>query len=202
MAGRKKSGEKGKSPPTYPHVKPEDVISQRKQIGRPCEYTPEIGAEICELIACRVSLDAICKLENMPAQSTVYRWLQAVDSFRDAYGRAREFRAQARADKIDELHDRLARGEIEPNAARVLFDMERWQASKERPNTYGDNIKTEITGANGGPIQVEHQLDDFELARRLLVIAPELFDTVKVLKDNTVNGEVVENGYTRLLGSK
>lgn len=161
----------------------------RNKQGRQTEYTPELGERICELITCRVSLDRICEMPEMPSVGTIYKWLRAVPSFNEAYSRARELRADARADCIDELHDKLARGEIDPTTARVLFDMERWQASKEKPGRYGDSIKTEVSGKDGGPIQVENKLSDFELARKISAILATTNEEPK-----TINGE-----YTALL---
>ena len=45
--------------------------------GRPADYTDEIGDRICEELAKGRSLNAICKAEGMPDDSTVYRWILA-----------------------------------------------------------------------------------------------------------------------------
>jgi hypothetical protein len=68
------------------------------------------------------------------------------------YARAREHRADARADRIDEICDELHRGKLDPNAARVLIDAEKWQAGKEMPKRYGDRVEVD---AKAGLVVVE-----------------------------------------------
>ena len=49
---------------------------------------------------------------------------------------------------------------------RLRFDARRWYLSKLAPKRYGDKLTTEVTGANGGAIQV----DDSSTASRLAAI--------------------------------
>ena len=42
--------------------------------GRPTNYTPEIAAKICEMLAAGLSLRAICQEPQMPHESTFRQW--------------------------------------------------------------------------------------------------------------------------------
>jgi hypothetical protein len=43
--------------------------------GRLSDYTPELATKICERIANGESVRSIVKDEDMPASSTIFRWL-------------------------------------------------------------------------------------------------------------------------------
>lgn len=81
----------------------------------------------------------------MPAFSTMAKWMRENPVFSEDYGRARESRADSRADRIDAIAEKLERGEIDSNTARVLVDIEKWQAGKEKPRSYGDKIDVNQT---------------------------------------------------------
>ena len=128
------------------------------------EYTQEIANAICELIADGNSLRAICLLDDMPAKSTVFKWLAEQPTFSDQYARAREAQADSLADDILEIaddgkrdtytdsdgnertdHDVIAR-------SRLRVDARKWLASKMAPKKYGDKMQQEITGKDGAPL--------------------------------------------------
>ena len=124
-------------------------------MGRPESYSENIAHRICIEIANGSNLNRLCSTEDFPSRPTVYKWLVERPDFFDKYARARESRADSRADRIDSLSEKLEAGEIDPNAARVLFDIERWQAGKEKPKVYGDRIHQNIAGADGETLKIE-----------------------------------------------
>ena len=107
----------------------------------------EIKAAICEAIACGQSLLQILREKGMPNYSTVMRWLEADESFRDNYARAREAQGDAYADRIDDVADRVLSGEIDPQAARVAIDALKWSAGKRLPKKYGDKLGLDVQGS-------------------------------------------------------
>jgi hypothetical protein len=147
---------KAKKParPTSKHTKANGKPEHAGR-GRPTIYTAELGAEICELTAMRVPLIRICEIPGMPSERTVYTWKRLHPDFLHEYARAREHRADARSDRIDAICEDLRAGKIDPNTARVLADCEKWQAGREKPAVYGDRVETRVTGAGGGPLQIE-----------------------------------------------
>lgn len=135
-------------------------------MGRPSEFSQETADIICGRLAEGESLRRICKDEDMPASSTVFKWLAAHREFSEQYTRAREAQADAMADEILEIadegrndtymgedgvertdHDVIAR-------SRLRVDARKWLASKMAPKKYGDKVTQEHTGPNGGPVQI------------------------------------------------
>jgi hypothetical protein len=135
-------------------------------MGRPTIFTPELADQICELIAQGKSLRYICSDDGFPGTSTVFRWLAENEAFRDQYARAREAQADALADEILDIADETANdwitdgnGVDRVNAeaiarSRLRVDTRKWIASKLKPKRYGEKTTTEITGHDGGPVQV------------------------------------------------
>ena len=62
-----------------------------KPTGRPSSYSDAVALVICERLAEGESLKTICEDENMPARTTVYKWIvEDTDGFADKYARARD----------------------------------------------------------------------------------------------------------------
>lgn len=111
-------------------------------------YSPEQRKEICERVCNgimnRLPLRKICDQPGMPTKETVRVWLLEDADFSAQYARAREARADARSEFIDEITEEVKAGVLDPNAARVIIDAEKWQAGKENSKRYGD--KLDLTG--------------------------------------------------------
>lgn len=107
-------------------------------------YSKEEREEICrrviEYVSRGDSLRKACKHPGMPSEGIVRHWTVEDPEFFTQYARAREARAEARADKIDELTDEVRSGKLDANAARVIIDAEKWQAGKENPKRFGDKL--------------------------------------------------------------
>lgn len=119
---------------------------EARPMGRPTDYTDELADLICERLADGKSLRSICRADDMPDKSTVFRWLAARPSFRDRYERAREAQADSHADDITDIADDP---KLEPNDKRVRIDARKWLAAKLRPMKYGDASTVRHTGAIG-----------------------------------------------------
>jgi hypothetical protein len=109
----------------------------------------------------------ICSDEGMPDRTTVYRWLEANESFRYRYARAREALMDFYAEQIltiafDESGDIVIeqdgnRSKAVANHAKVQrdrlkVDSLKWITSRLFPKRYGD--KTELLGQNDEPRQL------------------------------------------------
>ena len=146
-------------------------------------YTdPHIRDLICAQLAEGRSLRAICGEPGMPDRATVYRWLEADQSFRDRYAQARDAGLDHMADELIQIADDSSRdtlhGENGPiqdaewvARSRLRVDARKWYLSKLAPKRYGEKTTTELTGANGGPVQISDAEAAAELAR--LVAAAE-----------------------------
>ena len=106
--------------------------------GRPSDYTEEVGDEFCERVALGETIAKICKDEHMPAERTVYKWFRLHEAFGQNYARAKEESAHKSAELIREYSQQVLDGTLDPNAARVVIDAEKWIAGKRKPKVYGD----------------------------------------------------------------
>ncbi len=108
--------------------------------GRPTEYTEAWATKICELVADGSNLNKMCKKKGFPKRPTVYEWMSRHKSFSDSYAQARTDRADTRADKIDDICEKVEGGDLDPQSARVIIDALKWQAGKEDQSRYGDKL--------------------------------------------------------------
>ena len=127
-------------------------------MGRASEFTQEVADAICERIAQGESLRAICRDEEMPATSTVCKWLTQQKAFAEQYARAREAQADALFDEILEIADETANdyaegrnGETVVNneaigRSRLRVDARKWMAGKLRPKVYGEKLDLNHAG--------------------------------------------------------
>lgn len=121
-------------------------------MGRPDEFSREIGDRICQLIAEGVSVRKICEEDEMPNASTVFRWLGVHDEFSKQYARAKEVGAEKMADEIMAIADQEGT-DVQRDKLRV--DTRKWLLAKLQPKKYGDKTQTEISGPDGGPVKVQ-----------------------------------------------
>jgi len=121
--------------------------------GRPTEYTPEVGDEICSRLAQGRSLLGICRDDDMPSTVTVYAWLRKHEEFLNNYARAREDQADTLADSLTDLADAATPETV--NVVRLQVDTRKWAASKLKPKKYSDKVLNEHSGPDGGPVRLE-----------------------------------------------
>ena len=138
-------------------------------MARPTNYTEEQADLICEKIATsNFSMKSICEQLDIPV-GTVLAWLHREQTFQEKYARAKEMQADLLAEEILDIADdgsndfmTIVKGDQEyevenkefVNRSRLRVDSRKWIASKLKPKKYGDRITQEITGANGGPLQI------------------------------------------------
>lgn len=134
-------------------------------MARPTDYSEDIADSICERIADGKSLRAICLSDDMPARSTVFRWLSLHQEFSDRYARAREEQADVIFDEILEIADESGK-DIKTDAdgvertdneaiqrSRLRVDARKWMAGKLRPKKYGE--KLELSGDADAPLNIK-----------------------------------------------
>lgn len=119
--------------------------------GRPSIYTEELASRICERLATGESLRKICEDPEMPARSTVRAWALDNKAFSDQYARAREI---GWTDIAEDLLDIADDQQGDPSRDRLRVDTRKWLLSKMLPKVYGEKTTTEVSGPNGGPVQI------------------------------------------------
>ena len=115
--------------------------------GRPTDYTEELASDFCSRIALGRSLRSVVSDGDMPGHQTIYNWLGKYPYFVEQYTRAKKDSADADADRIEEIAEKVLTGAYEPQQARVAIDAYKWTAGKKRPKKYGDKqfIETKDT---------------------------------------------------------
>lgn len=116
----------------------------KKLPGPKSSYTEALGEQICTLIANGETDGTIEKMPGMPSADTIRRWRVANEAFGGLYMRAREDRADFRANRIDTYVKNTISGKLKPDAARVAIDAEKWLAGKEQPKRYGDKVDVNL----------------------------------------------------------
>lgn len=133
-------------------------------MGRPSDFTQETADAICLLLSEGVSLREICRAEEMPSKTTVFRWLSKFEAFRDQYARAKEAGIEALAEDLLDIADDGSNDWIErANSdgeksgvysvngeaiarSKLRVDTRKWILSKLAPKKYGDRIHQEHSG--------------------------------------------------------
>lgn len=137
-------------------------------MARPSDYSQKIADSICNQLSEGRSMRAICSALDMPAASTVYRWLEAHPEFQEQYARAREVQAETLAAEALEIADTPVMGVVETEKfdkagkpvtevkrgdmiehRRLQVDARKWLAGKLSPKVYGDRLAVEHSGTIG-----------------------------------------------------
>jgi len=122
----------------------------RKSMTSRVTYSDDIADRICDELSQGVSMRTICAAPDMPNRRTVMRWMDDNAEFAAKCARAREIGLD---DRAEEMRERI---EVEEDVqrARLIFDYGRWYLSKLAPKKYGDRAALELSGPDGGPVQV------------------------------------------------
>lgn len=126
--------------------------------GRPSGFSKELAQKLCDKIATTdIGTHVLCKRKEFPSITTVYRWLNDHEEFRNMYARAKEAQADLLAHQIVELSNRERVGKTTTtqtgqfsgttttksdnyNRTRLQIDARKWLASKLAPRKYGDKV--------------------------------------------------------------
>lgn len=107
-------------------------------------FAEDVRLEVLEHIAEGKSLRAIEAMRGMPSKTTVMRWLNDDEEFRDQYARAKDEQADVLFEDVLDIADNATPEEVA--VARLRIDARKWMAGKLRPKKYGD--KVDLTHAN------------------------------------------------------
>jgi hypothetical protein len=139
---------------------------ERRPVGRqPVPQTPELIEEILSLY-CSSALtihETLAEIAGAPSYPVWARWLISNDELREAYARAKQFKADYLAEQtITIADDATGDAELAYNSAgepyakmsgtnirraEVMIKARQWAASKLHPRGYGDSIDVTSGGA-------------------------------------------------------
>jgi hypothetical protein len=138
-----------------------DVEPSRPPSGK-TTYSFEVTEKICQQMAEGKGLRAICSQPDMPARTTVLRWLEEQPGFRTRYQYAREALLDWYGEEILKIAfddsgdlivdgDRVMSGHHVVQRARLKVDTLKWIMSKLGPKKWGDRPESD---ADSGPITI------------------------------------------------
>lgn len=104
--------------------------------------TPEVMEEIVRRMSDGESLRGICRDDHMPSIWTVVDWQRDDEEFAHRCARARELQAEVMDEKILSVADRVERGVMDPQSAKVALSAYQWRAAKLAPKKFGDKLET------------------------------------------------------------
>ena len=145
-------------------------------MGRPSLKSKAVIEAICERLAKGEPLAAICRDDGMPADRTVRDWVEQDAEVSAAIARAREagedwLAAECLEIADDSRNDWMERAAEDGDSKALQFNGEHVQRSRLRidtrlkllakwnPKKWGDKVQTELTGANGGPVQTVSRVE-------------------------------------------
>jgi hypothetical protein len=131
------------------------MIMENNKVGRPTDYTKELGDKVCSLIIEGNSLLSVCSMEDMPDKSTIFRWLRKYPEFRDNYDISTTERTLAMGEEIIDISDdgtndymTITKGDKDynvedrevTNRSKLRVETRKWLMSKMLPKKYGDKL--------------------------------------------------------------
>ncbi len=122
----------------------------------PSEKLTAIGIDtICEHVASGESLRSWC-IANGYSPRTVLDWIEADQNRVAQYARAKEDRADAVFELLDDVSDQAvtAGTAIEVAGLRLKADNIKWKLARMNSKKYGDKVQSEISGPDGGPVDL------------------------------------------------
>lgn len=102
--------------------------------------------EVMDRVAAGEYVADICAEDGMPAQRTIWDWIDRDEEIRQQWVRARERSAAVEERRVAELAARVEAGDIAPEAARVAINARQWLAKIRDPRSYGDRLGVEHSG--------------------------------------------------------
>jgi len=120
-------------------------IAEKRPVGRPSLYDPAYIEQVIELGKLGKSTEAISAILGV-GTSTLYRWRDEFEEFRDALDTAKEYELLWWED--------IAQTHMIENRESDKINASIWSRSMAArfPKKYRESTKTEITGADGAPL--------------------------------------------------
>jgi hypothetical protein len=135
---------------------PEAVEAIKRRVGRPAkhEYSPEISEKIYECLVSGMDMVETCNYLELN-RGQVYRWKDRYPEFDSLCIRAREAMMEKRLSDLRlSIKDARAKKE-DPTWYKIELSFEQWNAERIASRVYGPRTKTEVTGKDGAPIQMQ-----------------------------------------------
>jgi len=127
--------------------------------GRPpsIEYSEELAYAVYQSMADGHDVVETCDILGIP-RTTFYDWQSKYPEFKAQCARAREALADY---DVKRIREEIAMTDKDNAvAARVKISALQWLAEKRAPKQYGNKTSTEVTGKDGGAIEIQSKVID------------------------------------------
>jgi hypothetical protein len=135
---------------------PEVVEAIKRRVGRPAkhEYGPEISEKIYECLVAGMDMVEACSYLELN-RGQIYRWKDQYPEFDSLCTRAREAMMEKRLSDLRLSIKDAKRDKEDPTWFKIELSFEQWNAERIAPRMYSPRVKTEVTGKDGAPIQMQ-----------------------------------------------
>lgn len=138
----------------------------------PNKFTKEKAKIVCEMLEKGKMVKAIEERLGL-SRSTLYRWQEQNEEFREQYARAREKGFDRIAEEMLEIASNeqittttitsdngvTTKEEDNIQSRRLQVDTRKWLLSKWAKRKYGDQKSVEMTGKDGNAIEIKAQVE-------------------------------------------
>ena len=123
-------------------------------MGRPTKYTKALAELICTKLSIGHSLEKVCRSKAVTVNPQTVRLWDEEDreGFSANYRRAREAQGEHYAFQVIDTVEKVKKGKLTAEQARVMNDGYKWAAGKLN-NKYSDKVIH--AGLNDGPIETK-----------------------------------------------
>lgn len=138
-------------------------------LGRPTKRSKKLEEIIFERIIHGEGIAEICRDDDMPDKSTVFRWLAKDKAFCDRYARVKAISADHMAEEMLDIADNAENDWMKRNGkededywqsngehiqrSRLRIDTRKWLMAKLKPKKYGDKLA--LAGDEDSPLKIE-----------------------------------------------
>jgi len=132
-------------------------------MGRPTKLTAELSARICERLAAGEFFAHALELEGVP-ERTGWQWLEDAEkegasdlhvAFSQSCARARAEGEKKYLARIEDIAEESSVQHGRGEGRSRDWKAHAWRLERMNPSRYKETRRTEITGANGGPVVME-----------------------------------------------
>lgn len=137
-------------------------------MARPSEYNFKLCEEICAEVANGFNIKTVLSSKDeYPTFQTWCNWKRQHPELFDLYVKAMQDKAESELEEIDHIYSELKAGNIEPSAANVLIQTNKWKASKYYPKMFGDKVDMTTNGKDLPAIGVDYSKLSTETLKEL-----------------------------------
>lgn len=132
--------------------------ADRKKMGRPTKYTPELGQEIGVAIASSELglIHLVNQHPHWPDRATIFKWITLHPDFGDIYARAKEAQTDVIVEYMQEVmsephkwvDEETGATKVDVPMLRLKMDTMKWHASKLKAKKYGEAKVIEPTNSD------------------------------------------------------